>query len=87
MKFFFYNIRLIEKRFFREYVGDENCLYLNIYTSSKTANEKLPVIVWIHGGGFLYGSACDKGGFPHVTFIRNLYMAHTRDVQQEHRRD
>ena len=34
----------------------EDCLNLNVWTAAKHANEKLPVIVWIHGGGFAYGS-------------------------------
>ena len=29
----------------------EDCLYLNIWTQAKTAKDKLPVMVWIHGGG------------------------------------
>ncbi|KAK2842093.1 hypothetical protein Q5P01_012293 [Channa striata] len=36
----------------------EDCLYLNIYTPANRAHDaKLPVMVWIHGGGFVLGSA------------------------------
>lgn len=35
----------------------EDCLYLNIYTPAKDANEKLPVFFWIHGGGFNSGAS------------------------------
>lgn len=38
----------------------EDCLYLNVWTSAKSTKEKLPVFVWIYGGGFVSGSsACD----------------------------
>lgn len=45
----------------KEFYSDENlkqsedCLYLNIWTPAHTASEKLPVAVWIHGGGFEHG--------------------------------
>ncbi|KAF2688723.1 alpha/beta-hydrolase [Lentithecium fluviatile CBS 122367] len=34
--------------------GDEDCLILNVY-APKTTSRKLPVLVWIHGGGYGFG--------------------------------
>jgi para-nitrobenzyl esterase len=34
---------------------DEDCLYLNIWTNAKTGDEKMPVMVWIFGGGLREG--------------------------------
>ncbi|XP_019934716.2 fatty acyl-CoA hydrolase precursor, medium chain [Paralichthys olivaceus] len=43
----------------------EDCLYLNIYTPANRAQDaKLPVMVWIHGGGFVSGSASIYDGSP-----------------------
>ena len=35
----------------------EDCLYLNIWSPAKNARARLPVMVWIYGGGFSNGSA------------------------------
>jgi para-nitrobenzyl esterase len=35
----------------------EDCLTLNIWTAGKSRKDKLPVVVWIHGGGFVGGAA------------------------------
>jgi len=34
----------------------EDCLYLNIWTPAKSRNDRLPVMVWIYGGGFQFGA-------------------------------
>jgi para-nitrobenzyl esterase len=35
--------------------ASEDCLYLNVWTFAKSAQEKLPVLFWIYGGGFTSG--------------------------------
>jgi para-nitrobenzyl esterase len=36
--------------------ASEDCLNLNIWTPAASANDRLPVMVWIHGGGFQVGA-------------------------------
>jgi para-nitrobenzyl esterase len=60
----------------------EDCLYVNIWRPAKTApHEKLPVFVWIYGGGFVNGgsspdvyngSAFAKDGIVFVSFNYRL---------------
>ena len=67
----------------------EDCLYLNIWSGASTADDKLPVLVWIYGGAFNSGSgacaiydgkALAKEGIVYVTFNYRVgvfgFMAH-----------
>ena len=54
-KIFYYN----EFRKGETYTYSEDCLFLNIFAPEQT-NEKLPVLVYIHGGGFTGGCGHEK---------------------------
>lgn len=43
----------------------EDCLTLNVWTPAEAAGERLPVLVWIHGGGFVFGNPTAFGTEGH----------------------
>jgi len=77
----------------------EDCLYLNVWTPAKSASEKLPVMVYIYGGGNIRGAASEnqydgeylaQKGIVFVGFNYRLgvfgFMAHPElTAESEHR--
>ena len=74
----------------------EDCLYLNVWTPANAADEKLPVMVWYHGGAYMHGwshemefdgEALAKRGVIFVSANYRVgvlgYLAH-RELRDEH---
>jgi len=77
----------------------EDCLYLNVWTPARSAGDRLPVMVFIHGGGNTRGAASEnqydgaylaKKGVVFVSFNYRMnvfgFMAHPELTREsEHR--
>uniref|UniRef100_A0AAR5QIG4 Carboxylic ester hydrolase n=1 Tax=Dendroctonus ponderosae TaxID=77166 RepID=A0AAR5QIG4_DENPD len=50
--------------------GNEDCLYVNIYTHTTNLSANLDVLVHIHGGAFMFGGGGSYG--PYIIMDRNI---------------
>ncbi|NXC46620.1 SASB hydrolase, partial [Penelope pileata] len=59
-------LKKAEKNFKEKHIQfqtSEDCLYLNVYSpAGSDKKDKLPVMVWIHGGNFVFGGASRYDG-------------------------
>lgn len=52
--------RVFSDMVFRADTMSEDCLYLNVWTPAKSAKERLPVLVYFYGGGFVGGDGSES---------------------------
>ncbi|CAH2092469.1 unnamed protein product [Euphydryas editha] len=55
-------------------LGQEDCLYLNVYTPDLAPNKPFPVMLWIHGGGFICGSGNDDMYGPEFLIKKDVVV-------------
>ncbi|XP_076622850.1 juvenile hormone esterase-like [Colletes latitarsis] len=53
-------------------IGNEDCLYLNVYANS--LNQSKPVMFWIHGGGFTIGTGSYKLTRPDYLLAKDVVV-------------
>lgn len=51
--------------------ASEDCLRVNVWTSAIKADAKMPVMVWLHGGGFSEGSSQEQIGYDGTSLARD----------------
>lgn len=50
--------------------SSEDCLRINVWTRSINDNAKRPVMIWLHGGGFVFGSDQELRMYPGDNLVR-----------------
>ncbi|XP_033741948.1 acetylcholinesterase-like [Pecten maximus] len=57
-------------------VGTEDCLHLNVWSPSVGPTERLPVMVFVHGGNLEYGSSHDESYSPTEELARDTQVVY-----------
>ncbi|KAG5678134.1 hypothetical protein PVAND_007832 [Polypedilum vanderplanki] len=58
-----------------DFVGSEDCLYLNVYVpESEDSSEPKAVMVWLHGGGFSFGSGSIEWYSPEYLLMEDVIV-------------
>jgi para-nitrobenzyl esterase len=52
-------------------IQSEDCLHLNVWTPSINDNAKRPVMVWLHGGGYVAGCSQEHPAYDGENLARN----------------
>lgn len=55
----------------RYWPQDEHCQNLNIWTKTLESGKKLPVAVWLHGGGYFAGSSIEQAAYDGFNMCKN----------------
>jgi para-nitrobenzyl esterase len=66
--------KLYADMIFRDPGGSEDCLTLNVWTAASAAKEKLPVMVWVYGGGFMTGGTSEARQDGSILAKRNVVV-------------
>lgn len=72
--------QIMEKRYSNAYSSfvdhwnyddvSEDCLRINVFTPAINDGKKRPVMVWLHGGGFVNGNGVEQDGYNGENFSR-----------------
>jgi len=67
-------VHLWDDMVFHDAGPSEDCLYLNIWAPNEPAAAALPVMVWIHGGGFVAGATSEPRQYGHHLARRGVIL-------------
>lgn len=60
--------------FYGNISGTEDCLHVNVYTKQLDSHPLCPVMVYLHGGGFMNGSNCKDVYNPEFLLRKDVVL-------------